>query len=265
MSPIAGELTLFGVTRPLGGYGVAMALGMLIAALMTVRAAHRAREDVGATIACAGYTVAGGLAGAWLLSVIVETAREGSIEQAIETGGLVFYGAIPGGALAAWLGTRGLGVSFAKMLDLSIPALAAGHAIGRIGCFLGGCCFGSRHDGALAVIFTHPMAPGAHPPIPRHPVQLYESAGLIALGLAFAIAPLGRVDGRRALGYVIAYAVLRLITEMVRGDVVRGLWGGLSTSQIISIVVAAMAALALYRLHRRAGSSAVSPGAGSAR
>lgn len=247
MNPIVYEVHAFGVTRPIGGYGLAVAIGMLVTAAFAVRAAMRARLDVGAVIACAGYTIAGGLAGAWLTFVAVEWARTGSPTTALASGGgLVFYGAVPGGLLAAYLGARGLGVPFARTIDLVVPGIAAGHAIGRIGCFLGGCCFGAPHDGPLSVIFTDPIAPASHPAVPRHPVQLYESAGLVALAFFFALVPIGKTDGARALAYVIAYGVLRFFTESLRGDAIRGVWGPLSTSQAISIAAVALAALVLF-------------------
>lgn len=253
MHPILGEITIGGATRPIGGYGLSIAIGMLVAAILTARSAHRAREDVGAVIACAGYTVAGGLAGAWVTYLAVEWARTGSPLEALRAGGgLVFYGAVPGGALAAWLGARGLDVPFRKMIDLAIPGLAAGHAIGRIGCFLGGCCFGAEHHGALSVTFTEPMAPAAHPSVPRHPVQLYESIGLVLLAIAFAAIPIKRLDGSRALAYLLAYSALRLLTEAMRGDAIRGALGPISTSQAIALVLASLAAWALLRLRRAA-------------
>jgi phosphatidylglycerol:prolipoprotein diacylglycerol transferase len=101
------------------------------------------------------------------------------------------------------------------------------------------------------VTFTHPLAPAAHPPVPRHPVQLYESIGLALIAIAFASIPIGKADGRRALAYVIVYAILRISTESLRGDAIRGVWGPLSTSQMISLALASLAALALARVARR--------------
>lgn len=252
MRPVLFEIAFAGVVRPVGGYGVAVVLGMLLTGILTVRAASRARQDVGAVAAVCGYTVGAGLVGAWLAHLAVEWARTGTASHALASGGgLVFYGAVPTGALAAWLGARGLGVSFAKMVDLAVPGIAAGHALGRMGCFFGGCCFGAPTTGPFAVAFTHPLAPAAHPPVPRHPVQLYEAAGLLLLAMAFAVVPIRRADGRRALGYVIAYGALRFVTEMLRGDASRGLWGVLSTSQIVAIVFASAAALVLGRLRAR--------------
>ena len=253
MHPIAFELTCAGASRPVGGYGLAVALGMLLTGLFAVRAARRARIDAGAIVACAGYAIAGGLAGAWLTFVAVEWARTGSPLPALRSGGgLVFYGAVPGATLAAWLGARYLGVPFVQAVDLTVPGIAAGHAMGRIGCFLGGCCYGVPHEGPLAVVFTDPLAAAAHPPVPRHPVQLYEAAGLLALGLAFSLVPVGRTDGTRALAYVASYGALRFAVEGLRGDAIRGVWmGALSTSQVISIA-AIVGAGALLVWRRRA-------------
>lgn len=249
MNPIVFEVTIAGVTRPVGGYGLSIAIGMLVCSIITVRATQRAKGDIGAAIACSGYTIAGGIAGAWLAFILVEWARVGSPMPALRSGGgLVFYGAVPGGALAAYLAARGLGVPFAKTMDFAIPGVAAGHAIGRLGCFLGGCCFGAEHDGPLSVVFTDPLAPAAHPSVPRHPVQLYESVGLIALAFVFALVPIGRTNGARTLTYVIAYGALRIATESLRGDTIRGLWGPLSTSQLVSIALLVIAAGALWRV-----------------
>ena len=74
MHPILTEVTLFGVTRPIGGYGAAVTLGLLVTAIVLGRAAHRARLDVGATIATIGYATMAGFAGAFLLFAVVYVA-----------------------------------------------------------------------------------------------------------------------------------------------------------------------------------------------
>ena len=257
MHPIVAIIDLVDPPRPIGGYGLAVAIGVALTGLLVARAAHRAGDDVGAVLAAIGYTIGGSFAGAFGLFVLVEWARTGSFVDAITHGGLVFYGAVPTGVLASWLAARGLRVRWLKTVDLAIPAIAAGHAIGRIGCFLGGCCYGAPWDGPLAVTFTHPLAPAAHPPVPRHPVQLYESFGLLVLAIAFALTPIGRAgSGRRALAYVGAYAVLRFSVETLRGDEIRGVvMGLLSTSQLISLAalgIVAVVALGMRRADQRA-------------
>jgi phosphatidylglycerol:prolipoprotein diacylglycerol transferase len=244
--PILHELHVFGMTRPIGGYGLMVALGVLATGILVGRAAHRAREDVGAVIATIGYTAAASFAGAWLFFLFVELVRAGGdLSEALSRGGgLVFYGAIPAGAIASYLAARGLGVPYWKMLDLSIPGIAVGHALGRVGCFLGGCCYGYEWHGPWAVTATDERSPMAHPSVPRHPVQLYESVGLVLLALLFAAVPptaswLGKPGtGQRAASYLVLYGLLRFCTEAFRGDGIRGVFFGglLSTSQIVSLV-----------------------------
>lgn len=253
MLPIVGVIELGEASRPIGGYGLCVALGMVVAGGLTARATYRIRGDVGAVIAAIGYTIAGGVIGAWLTFLAVEWARTGSPMEALRAGGgLVFYGAVPGGLLASYFGARALGVPWAKTLDLAVPALAAGHAIGRVGCLLGGCCFGAAWEGPWSVTYTHPMAPAAHPSLPRHPTPIYEAGGLLLLAFVFSLTPMRRIgDGARALSYVCAYALLRLTVELSRGDGIRGVFFGVSTSQWISIALLLGAAAGLYRLRGR--------------
>lgn len=263
MHPILTEITAFGATRPIGGYGLAVAIGVLVSASLAARAAQRIRADVGAVIAAIGYTTMASFAGAFLLFWLVTAIQTGDPLAIRSGGGLVFYGAVPTGLLASYLAARGFELPWLRLLDLSIPGIAAGHALGRVGCFLGGCCYGVPWDGAWAVTATHPLSPAAHPPVPRHPVQLYEAAGLMALAFAFAVIPARRVgDGGRAVAYVALYACLRFSVELLRGDTLRGVWvSGISTSQLVSIVALAAAALAGAHIARSRRPQAQSPGA----
>jgi phosphatidylglycerol:prolipoprotein diacylglycerol transferase len=238
VEPILGEVTLFGVTRPIGGYGVAVTVGILVTAALMGRAAWRAREDVGATIATIGYATMAGFAGAFLLFAVVEAVRTGDPLAIRHHGGLVFYGAVPTALVATMLAARSFELPWLKIVDLAVPGLALGHALGRIGCFLGGCCYGAEWHGPWAATATHPLAASAHPSVPRHPVQLYESLGLLVIAALFALRRPERVgDGGRALAYLGAYAILRIGVEQLRDDSVRGVFLGISTSTLISLAL----------------------------
>lgn len=250
MDPILGEVTLFGVTRPIGGYGVAVTLGILVTAAIMGRAAWRAREDVGATIATIGYATMAGFFGAFLLFAIVEAVRTGDVLAILDHGGLVFYGAVPTSVLAVWLAARSFELPWLKLVDLGVPGLALGHALGRVGCFLGGCCYGAEWHGPWAAIATHPLAASAHPSVPRHPVQLYESLGLVVIAALFVLRRPERVgDGGRALTYLGLYAVLRMLVEQLRDDAVRGVFFGVSTSTLISLALLGTAIVLGRRVH----------------
>lgn len=249
MHPVITVLRFAGVERPIGSYGVLMSLAIFVAATITTRAAARSKLDVGATIATVGFTSGGALAGSYVVFAIVEWVRTGSFTHPLMQPGLVFFGAPLGGGLAFWLACRKLELPAGRLVDLAIPALPAAHAVGRLGCFLGGCCFGRPFSGPWSVTYLSPLAPAAYPPICRHPVPLYESAALLLLAAVFAAVPLGHVGrGRRLMAYLASYGVVRIVTETFRGDSVRGvlLGGMLSTSQMIAAVVVAGSVLALW-------------------
>ena len=256
MDPILTIFRLGEAERAFGTYGLMMMLAVVVGVTIATRAAHLARMDVGAVIAAAGVTVAGAMAGSWLLFILVEWLRTGSAEAALRTGGLVFYGAPIGGALAFTVAARGLGLPVLRTLDLAIPGVPAAHAMGRIGCFLAGCCFGKPWDGPWAVVYRHPAAPatttmpvGAH----RHPVPLYESLALLTLALVLLLWPKKKTgDGRWVGAYLVGYAVIRSLMETLRGDLVRGhVAGVISTSQLISIAMGAVGIGLIWRARRR--------------
>jgi phosphatidylglycerol:prolipoprotein diacylglycerol transferase len=155
----------------------------------------------------------------------------------LRSGG-VFYGGLIGAVAALVLLLRKRRIAFWTFVDMAAPAAALGHAIGRVGCFLAGCCWGRECSLPWAVTFTDPAAErnvGVPLNVPLHPTQLYESAGLLALcGLLLAL-------GRRRPGQVFAvylggYALLRFTIEFFRGDPRGSVFGGaLSTSQLIAL------------------------------
>src|SRR5690606_29246276 len=130
---------------------------------------------------------------------------------------------------------------------------------GRIGCFLGGCCFGAPHDGPLSVSFppgslasvsqwhAHLLDSPNVASLPVHPTQLYEAVGclLIAAYAHFWLTPRRRFDGQVMLAVLALYALLRFGLEFLRADE-RGGALGWSTSQLLSVVAIAGCAL-VYR------------------
>ncbi len=235
--------------RSIGTYGVMLALAVLVAGFSVARAAARARIDVFATLALVACTIAGAFSGAWLTFIGVELLRTGSVDL-LGGGGLVFFGAVPGGLFAAFASARWLRLDALRLLDLSIPGLASGHALGRIGCFFGGCCYGAPSDAPWAVVYTHPLAPAVDLSVGRHPTQLYEASLLVVIAMVFAVIPPARPgDGSRAALYLASYCVLRLVTETFRGDAIRGLWleGLVSTSQLVAMLGLVLAALGALR------------------
>ena len=140
-------------------------------------------------------------------------------------GGLVFYGGLLASLLFLML-FKLVDKSFSwEKVNPLLPALAIAHSIGRLGCFLAGCCYG-RPTELFWGIFMH----GHH----RHPTQLIESMGLMGLGILL-LKSKNKNGSTPLVTYLLFYSVLRIIVELLRGDEVRGEWLGLSPSIWISM------------------------------
>lgn len=203
-------------------------------------------------------------------------------------GGMVFYGGLLFGIatlLAYCVLTR---LDVRKLLDVFAAPAALGLALGRIGCFLAGCCWGDvcTDSGALTqrdsylryqiqtlpfvsqagfpLAVTFPRGAGAYEQhqnlqliasradrsAPVHPVQLYEAALVTALGLLlWRTFRQNPASGTTAVRLVIGYALIRFTTEFFRADNEPVYWG-LTLSQVIGLIMAAAAA-GLLRLRQR--------------
>lgn len=205
-------------------------------------------------------SIIAGLVGAKLLLVLVDFDQyrlsPRALLDVLQSGG-VFYGGLLGGIPVAWWYIKKHRLPLFRTLDVMAPAVALGQAIGRLGCFAAGCCYGAPSTTVWSVIFhdesAHALV-GVPLGIPLHPSQLYESLGTTALlfGL-LAVRKRRRFQGQVFSFYLIGYAVLRFSLEFLRGDVARGsVFGGtLSTSQFIAILVAFLTLAALPLIAKR--------------
>lgn len=174
----------------------------------------------------------------------------------IWTGGLVFYGGFITALAAVLLYLRHKKAPIWQTGDLIFPGIALGHAFGRVGCFFAGCCHGKVCTQEWAVQFTHPQSL-APLNIPLHPTQLYSVAS--NLFIFFILLFIGRYKSSKkyfhgiiTVSYMIIYPVFRSIIEFFRGDF-RGNFmdGWVSTSQGISLIVAAAGIILFFRLSRK--------------
>jgi len=248
MHPVLISLELGERLIPIGGYGACLALALVVGSLVALRSAARAELELGGFIAALAAAVGSGFGGAWLLFSAVELFVQGRLPS---TPGLVFYGGAVAGGLGFAALARAHRLPLPAALDALLPALPIGHALGRLGCLLGGCCYGAAWNGPWSIVYTHPLAPAAHPSVARHPWPIYEAVLLLGLALLFR-RPRAQ-PGLAAAQYVVAYALGRFVLEPLRGDAVRGIgWAGLwSTSQCISLALALGALLVLCARQRR--------------
>ncbi|HRX57654.1 MAG TPA: prolipoprotein diacylglyceryl transferase [Eubacteriales bacterium] len=252
-------------TLTLPTYGVMIASGILISGLLAFVRVKKAGLSVDDFLMIAACAIGLGLFGAWLTYVLVSFSvaeivaiiRAGQIGLLLQ-GGMVFYGGFIGGVLGALLGARIAGAPLTDFLNPVVPVLPLAHAIGRIGCFCAGCCYGVPTNSALGVVYTHPVG-GAPVGVALLPVQLFET-GCNLLIFLFLIVFTKKTKSKTLVlpAYVICYGCVRFCLEYIRYDFVRGALLGLSTSQWFSIggVLLSVAYIVYHRRREKKRSSA---------
>lgn len=170
----------------------------------------------------------------------------------IDRGGLVFYGGffLAIGAIALFCRLNRL--DLIRVLDLFTPALAIGHAAGRIGCFLNGCCYGKPTQCLLGVVYPAGSEPARrYGELALHPVQLYETGiNILIFGLMLLLVRRTR-RGVAMSAYLIIYGLIRFADEFFRGDH-QQFWNGFTPAQVIGLGMVPVGILLLCYFQRQA-------------
>lgn len=158
-------------------------------------------------------------------------------------GGQVFYGGLIGGLIAGSIYISKKKLDKVFYFDLGAVTIPLFHFFARIGCFLSGCCYGI--ESSIGFKYKHSMIESANG-VNRFPIQLVESGyNLLIFILLYILYKKEILKGKLLYLYLILYSVARFIFEFFRGDDYRGFLFGLSTSQIISIVLFVFATVML--------------------
>jgi len=228
----------------MGTFGVMMAVGVMFSIKVAARECGRAGFTKDQFYNFAVYLLLGAIAGARLLYVIVEWKEflQNPFGMIFAREGFVFFGGFVAAAGVGFWYARRLKLKPWTTADFIAPYIPLGHAFGRIGCFLNGCCHGLRTESAWGLPIQG--MDGRY-----FPIQLVESLtlfGLFAL-LCWLRKKLKR-EGAVFLLYVFLYSLARVILEAFRGDPRGSFFGVLSTSQEISILLVAVSGVWLVSL-----------------
>jgi len=159
--------------------------------------------------------------------------------------GFVFYGALIGLIIGIFIESKRRNKPITTYTDTFLRLLPLGQGIGRIGCYFNGCCYGIQSDSLIAI--PYPIN-GVY--VSVIPVQIIEALFCLSLGIVLLTIQSNK-QGFYTHIYLICYAIFRFIIEFFRGDEIRGLWIGLSTSQWISLVIIIFS-LSFYLKNRNA-------------
>jgi phosphatidylglycerol:prolipoprotein diacylglycerol transferase len=233
-------------------YGLMLALAYLSALWMLFRGAKREGIN-GDKISKLGiWVVIGAIVGAKALMILrslpfyLEHPSKLLSLGTLQSGGDFYGGFIGALAVTAVFFARNREMPGWRVADLCGPAIALGQAIGRVGCFMAGCCYGRPSNLPWSVTFTDPVAEeivGTPLGISLHPVQLYESfSNLMLFAFLIWLTRRKHFDGQIILCYALLYALTRFFIEFLRGDAARGFLfnGFLSTSQFVALIVIAL-------------------------
>ena len=227
-------------------YGVMAVIGLLIAGYFVCHYIKKRKMDDNDAIVCMLIAAIGILIGShilfaitnvdkWYLINTVHDFKSFADYAALIIGGSVFYGGLIGGVIAGAIYIKVKKLDAETYFDVTAPAIPLFHSIARIGCFLGGCCYGVESD--FGFTFSHSLAPGVNG-VSRFPVQLLESGlNMILFLVLWQLLRKNKCKGYLFPIYLMSYAVIRFSDEFLRGDAYRGFIFGISTSQFISILL----------------------------
>lgn len=284
---VAGAMIAWGLPAlddgqgvPVRGYGVMLLAAAAAGTWLSIVRGRAAGFDADTILALGMEVFLWGLVGARLFYVIEyreQFFRPGmSLVESLGSvlnlaaGGLVVFGSLPTAAWAAWRFARRRGLPLLRLADCIAPGLLVGLALGRVGCFLNGCCYGGPCDLPWAVRFPPESPPwldqaarGLLPPagesggqpwsLPIHPAQLYAAidAALLAI-VAMLYTPLARRDGQVFALVLTLHPLSRLLLEAIRVDEPPALGTPLSISQLVSLVLLTLAAALWWWIARQA-------------
>lgn len=274
MFPVLFQIPTPWGSLPIYSYGVMLGLSLIIGWHITMYLGDKRegldREMMGN---CYLFGAVCSIVGARALYVLTNLDSFASPTQwfNIRTGGLVAYGGFLGGFFGSWMFLKVKGVRMLPFADCVAPALGTGLLFTRIGCYLYGCDFGAQladdAPGWLKALGTFPhwhesvkltgspayshhvqsygLAQEAVASFPVHPTQLYEAAaGIVLFLITLGIWKVRSFRGQVFLSLVMAYGVWRFFIEYVRDDPERGGAFNFSTSQLISLALIPIAAIA---------------------
>lgn len=232
-------------------YGVLVALGFLAGLMVTMRLATRAGLSSEKVTNLAIYCAIAGVLGAKLFmflfdfSYYAQNPGEIFTLSTLQAAG-VFHGGFIAAFIVAGLYMRNQKLPVLQTMDIFAPGVAIGQAIGRLGCFAAGCCWGRECDLPWGVRFRSDFAAPVPLDKPLHPVQLYESAcNFLLFAMLYKLSQRPHRPGQIIGLYLVSYSTIRFCIEFFRNHE-QSLVLGLSLTQWISIGLLMVGAVILW-------------------
>lgn len=216
-------------------YGFFVFLGVLTGYFVSSRQAKKEGINNNVFSHIAFWIIVFGFLGAKVLYILIEFKYFLTNPLSMIRSGFVFYGGIISGAISLWILTKKYKLNLLGFADIVALGIPLGHAIGRLGCFFYGCCYGKPTDSFIGVLFP-PDSPAGALGVKVIPTQLISAFFLFIIFLVLLLLKRKKkFQGQIFLSYIFLYGIFRFIIEFFRGDP-RGQIFFLSTSQFISLL-----------------------------
>lgn len=229
MHPVLFNIGSFSVYS----YGFCIALAFIVSVYLLRIDSRRLDFSFDDIMDCLFWVLLGGFIGGRSLHVLVNSQYyfDNPIKIiALRDGGMSIFGSIIMGFFLGVVKARAKGLPVLKVADIIVPYAALGQSIGRVGCFLNGCCYGKITDSPIGVTFNLDV-------VQRIPVQLYFSAMLLAVFFVLLFfRRRGPFPGATFFMYLIIYPAARFFLEFLRDDNPVVL-AGMKLTQILSVCI----------------------------
>jgi phosphatidylglycerol:prolipoprotein diacylglycerol transferase len=246
-----------------GTYGVLVATGVLAGLLVAARFSQQEGIDPEKAWNLGILAVLASILGAKVLLVFNSWNQYGRKFGAmfslntLRAGGVFYGGLIAALAVSVWYIRRNR-LPVLRTCDAFAPGIALGHAIGRLGCFSAGCCYGKPTHLPWGVTFTNPLAAyisGTPLRVKLHPTQLYESlVEAINFVILVRLFKHKKGDGEVLGAYLFLYGFARFFLEFLRDDPDRGsvFHNTMSVTQLIAILMVVLGGVLWIRRGKNA-------------
>ena len=245
--PLPSFLQSWGLPEslPVFGYGLMLLVAYLICTFWATRRAKTHGVDADVVNNISTTALISGVLGARLMHLILYPGGYHNFSDffKLNEGGLVLYGFLLTTPLALWWSLRRNKLTFNSFFLIFLPVVPLGIGIGRLGCFLNGCCYGVKGDQPWCVTFPDDAPAyggGILESFPVHPSQLYAFAmgALVSLCLGWLPTIIRSLKGyQMALSFLFLYGLARLIEEGFRGDTPPHFLGLLTAGQGTSLLL----------------------------
>lgn len=241
-------ISFFGLNIP--SYGLCMCIALFVCALFIFARAKKYGVDVNDLIILFAIAIGSAMLCGSALYIFVTYDIETIIKEItsgnfsfIKNTGIVFYGGLIGGVLGVTITLKILKMKTELVERCAIPFVPLGHAIGRIGCLLAGCCYGIPYEGKFAVSTMFDAGDQTY-----FPIQGVEAFFNVLIAVILVIySKKERPKYSILCLYLCLYSCLRFCLEYFRGDAIRGSFFVFSTSQWISMILALTCVIMIIR------------------